>query len=133
MQNGTVPLFRRYIGIKYSGAETSESPLIGLRVYSATPAMEPVEIRPPEPSQMHWTRQTLAHWLTEELLDNPATIVGIDHAFSFPMQYFHTHEVHGGWKEFVEDFEAHWPTRDPKLKVEFIRKGVCGRGIGKGR
>ena len=123
-----MPLFTRYLGIDYSGAGTIDSPLPGLRVYSATPSSDPIEIRPPKPKQKHWTRQSLAHWLATELLDGPATLVGIDHAFSFPLPYFEKNKVSTSWKYFLEDFEAHWPTRDPHTYVDFIRDGVAGRG-----
>lgn len=39
--------FERYIGIDYSGAETCESVLKGLRVYMADRATEPREVAPP--------------------------------------------------------------------------------------
>ena len=39
-----MPSFQRYIGIDYSGAETAESSLKGLRVYQATPGAPAVEI-----------------------------------------------------------------------------------------
>ena len=123
-----MPLFARYIGIDYSGAETIASQLPGLCVYSATPSSDPVEIRPKNPSQKHWTRETLAQWLANELLDGPATLVGIDHAFSFPLAYFKTHQVSARWETFLEDFEDHWPTREPHMYVDFIREGVAGHG-----
>jgi hypothetical protein len=127
-QIAIVPLFTRYLGIDYSGAETIDSPLPGLRVYSATPTTDPLEVRPPKVRQKHWTRKTLAHWLADELLDNPATLVGVDHAFSFPLQYFKTHRLTQSWEDLLQDFEAHWPTRKPRITVDLIREGVCGRG-----
>ena len=39
--------FRRYLGIHYSGAETPDSGLKNLRVYSATPDTPPQEVLPP--------------------------------------------------------------------------------------
>jgi len=39
--------FDRYIGIDYSGAETCESSLKGLRVYMADQVREPREVLPP--------------------------------------------------------------------------------------
>lgn len=45
------PAFERYIGIDYSGAETPDASLKGLRVYSADCAGLPEEVLPP-PSGM---------------------------------------------------------------------------------
>jgi hypothetical protein len=42
-----MPLFSRYIGIDYSGAETPNASLKGLRVYLATDELSPVEVPPP--------------------------------------------------------------------------------------
>ena len=39
--------FERYVGIDYSGAETCESSLKGLRVYMADRATEPHKVAPP--------------------------------------------------------------------------------------
>ena len=42
----TPPAFRRYLGIHYAGAETPDSGLKSLRVYSATPETPPQEVLP---------------------------------------------------------------------------------------
>lgn len=39
-----MPFFSRHIGIDYSGAETAEASLKGIRVYAATPSSEPEEV-----------------------------------------------------------------------------------------
>jgi hypothetical protein len=123
-----VPFFSRYIGIDYSGAKTANSPLPGIRVYAATAAKNPVEIRMPGRMPMNWTRAGLAQWLADVLLDHPATIVGIDHAFSFPLPYFKKHRLKKAWPEFLADFEAHWPTHRDNMYVDFIRDGLYGNG-----
>ena len=41
------PRFSRSIGIDYSGAETADSSLKGLRVYEASRESMPVEVEPP--------------------------------------------------------------------------------------
>ena len=74
--------FARYIGIDYSGAETPNASLKGLRVYLAEGDVPPVEVaRPPSPRK-YWTRRGIAEWLTERLADDVPTLVGIDHGFS---------------------------------------------------
>jgi hypothetical protein len=76
--------FERYIGIDYSGAETCESSLKGLRVYAADSSNEASEVAPPAGLRWYWSRKEIAHWLVERLMEPPATLVGIDHGFSFP-------------------------------------------------
>jgi hypothetical protein len=121
-------LFSRYLGIDYSGAQTPSSSLPGLRVYSATPASGPEEIPPPPSPRKYFTRQGLAEWLVKELRGGPPTLVGIDHAFSFPLRYFEVHRLPPDWPAFLEDFQNHWPTDDPQMYVDFIRNGMYGRG-----
>src|SRR6516164_1510290 len=80
--------FQRYIGIDYSGAQTPDESLKGIRAYLATPDMSPIEIMPPASPRKYWTRHGLAEWLVETLSEERPTLVGIDHSFSFPLQYF---------------------------------------------
>jgi hypothetical protein len=80
--------FSRYIGIDYSGAETPESSLKGLRVYCAVGEYEAKEVAPPPSRRKYWTRRGIAHWLAERLAEDVPTIAGIDHGFSFPLGYF---------------------------------------------
>ena len=70
--------FSRYIGIDYSGAETPESSLKGLRVYCAVGASAATEVPPPPSPRKYWTRRGIAHWLAERLAEDVPTIVGID-------------------------------------------------------
>jgi hypothetical protein len=102
--------FARYIGIDYSGAETPSSSLKGLRIYAAEGAAEALEVLPPPSPRKYWTRRGLAEWLAGELQDGPPTIVGIDHAFSFPLRYFEVHGLQMEWPRFLEDFQQHWPS-----------------------
>ena len=64
----------------------------------------------------------------ETLAGGPPTIVGIDHAFSFPMRYFEAHRIAPDWDGFLDDFVHHWPTDRPDLYVDFIREGRVGSG-----
>lgn len=123
-----MPQFERYFGMDYSGAETATSSLKGLRVYSATLTEPPAEVPPPPGPRKHWTRRGLAEWLATELRDGPPTLVGIDHAFSFPVRYFEVHRIPPDWPTFLDDFQQHWPTDENNLYVDFIREGVCGNG-----
>ncbi len=123
-----MPHFARYLGIDYSGAQTSTSSLTGLRLYAATPAQPPAEIPPPPSPRKYWTRRGLAEWLVAELRDGPPTLIGIDHAFSFPLRYFEVHRLPPDWPAFLDDFQHHWPTDGDHLYVDFIRDGLHGDG-----
>jgi hypothetical protein len=79
-----MPSFSRYIGIDYSGAETPNASLKGLRIYLAEDDVPPVEVPPPPSPRKYWTRRGIAEWLTERLAEDIPTLVGIDHGFSFP-------------------------------------------------
>ena len=48
------PRFSRYIGIDYSGAETADSSLKGLRVYETSCPSMPVEVEPPPSPSEYW-------------------------------------------------------------------------------
>lgn len=130
--NHPTPRFVRYIGIDYSGAQTAENSLKGLRVYEAHGDAEPTEVRPPPSPRRYWTRRGLAHWLAETLANGPPTLVGIDHAFSFPIRFFERHLIPPDWDAFLDDFQRHWPTEEPNTYVDFIRDGLVGNGAARG-
>ena len=118
--------FARYIGIDYSGAQTPDARLPGLSVFAAEGNSTPVEV-PPLASGRYWTRRGIAEWLVACLAENRATLVGIDHAFSFPLRYFQTYGLFD-WPTFLDDFQRHWPTDESNMYVDFVRKGVEGNG-----
>ncbi len=117
------PAFHRYLGIHYAGAETPDSGLKNLRVYGATPGTPPQEVLPPAGPKKYWCRRDLAHWLAKTLETDTPTLVGIDHALSFPIRYFEVHRLPPDWKIFLEDFHRHWPTDAPHTYVDFIVHG----------
>jgi hypothetical protein len=118
--------FIRYIGIDYSGAETCTSGLKGLRVYAADHLNDPSEIAPPPGLRRYWTRKGIAEWLVERLSEEPPTLVGIDHGFSFPLRYFEKYGLPHDWNVFLNDFQEHWPTDHDSTYVDFVRDGACG-------
>ena len=124
--------FNRYIGIDYSGAETCESSLKGLRVYVADPLNEANEVAPPPSLRKCWTRKAIAEWLAERLLETSLTLVGIDHGFSFPLRYFEKYGLPLDWSVFLNDFQEHWPTDEKNTYVDFVREGECGNGAARG-
>ena len=120
--------FDRYIGIDYSGAQTPTQSLKGLRVFAATHDSLPVEVAPPPSPRKYGTRRGLAEWLAATLSDNARALVGIDHAFSFPLRYFEVHHLLPDWTVFLEDFQRHWPTDGEHTYVDFVRNGSRGSG-----
>lgn len=123
-----VSRFTRYVGIDYSGAKTPTSSLNGLRVYAANGQDSPREVQPPPSPRRYWTRRDLANCLVSRLRESELAIVGIDHAFSFPLAYFQRHDLPQVWQTFLDDFCAHWPTDEDNTYVDFIRKGIYGNG-----
>jgi hypothetical protein len=124
-----MPQFGRYIGIDYSGAEPADSSCKGLRVFVADGSGEPMQVQPPPSPRRYWTRRGLAEWLCNELGGETPTIVGIDHAFSFPLAYFEKYRLSSDWQDFLVDFQHHWPTDERNTYVSFIREGTAGRGL----
>lgn len=118
-----MPQFERFIGIDYSGAETPTSSLSGLRVYAAARTLSPEGVLPPPSPRKYWTRRGIAEWLRDESSSHKATLVGIDHAFSFPLAYFEKYRLTHDWPAFLDDFQSHWPTDDDKTYVSFVSDG----------
>lgn len=113
--------FSRYIGIDYSGAQTPESRLKGLQVYVAGRDGEPAKINTPAVWAKHWSRLEVAQFCLKALESSEPVIIGIDHAFSFPMSYMRRYGL-TRWDDFLNDFMRHWPTADPHTYVDFVRE-----------
>ena len=119
------PKFSRYVGIDYSGAKTPTSNLPNLQVYMAEGEKKPKE------SCESRTRKGVAEWIVKELSKDEPTLVGIDHAFSFPIRSFERYDLkydraERDWPKFLNDFQQHWPT--DKYSVECVRKSKVGNG-----
>lgn len=120
-------MFRRYIGIDYTGGAKPTHRKKELAVCSITGdgcAVFPVqELRNGSRS---WSRRDLADWLVVQLWRYKVpTLVGIDHAFSFPREYFRKYgllkarndETSGArWSRFLADFQEKWPTREQAVE-----------------
>ena len=126
-------IFSRTIGIDYSGAETPRTRLSGLQVYCESGA-GPTRVEPPQRGNIkNWNRQDIAKWLVAMLKEDTPTLVGIDHAFSFPEEYFVKYGLpRNNWPAFLDDFQKHWPTDTVDATVANIRKkpdmGNCRTG-----
>ncbi len=112
--------FERYIGIDYSAAETCESGLKGLPVYMADRANEPREIAPPPSPRWYWSRKEIGQWLVERLSEPVATLVDVDHGFSFPSKYFEKYRLPTiGWLSWMI-FKSIGPrTRSTRALISF--------------
>jgi hypothetical protein len=86
-----------------------------------------VEVPPPPSPRKYWTRREIAEWLVARLVEDVPTLVGIDHAFSFPLRYFEAHGLKPEWPGFLDDFQRHRPT-DEQIYVDFVRDGLEGNG-----
>ncbi|MEQ1899884.1 MAG: hypothetical protein ABL866_04035 [Devosia sp.] len=124
----SMPLFACYVGIDYSGAKTSTDGLRGLRVCMSAGGSPPHEVLPPPSPKKYWTRRGVAEWLVSILGEDTPTLVGIDHGFSFPKQYFEAYGVKGDWSAFLDDFHLHWPTDEDHTYVDDVRDGIVGNG-----
>jgi len=115
--------FQRYVGIDYSGAGTAEKGLTGLRVYVADTDGRTREIRRDTNRRRHWSRRSLFDWLKTVLDDPEPTLVGIDHGFGFPEAWFAHHGITTDWDAFLQRFSAAYPTDQPQVTVEAVRRG----------
>lgn len=121
--------FDLYIGIDYSGRETPTSRTPCLQVYAASDGEEPEVIRTPknpDGGNWNWCRKEIAEWLIEQAKSKVKFIAGIDHGFSFPLNYFQKHKLKS-WNAFLDDFCTHWPTDDDHTYVDFIREKAPDR------
>lgn len=124
--------FTRTIGIDYSGEGTPVDRLPRLRVYRADGNDEPEEIRPHENRQINWTRREIAECMVEQLRnESTPTLVGIDHAFSFPINYFERYNLElGNWSNFLEDFVENWPMDQDNARVINVLHGQGQARVG---
>ncbi len=122
------PAFERYVGIDYSGAASPVTSLKGLRVFLASRGSPAFEVFPPPGPRKYWTRRGIAEWLAGLLSENKPALIGIDHAFSFPLRHFEAHRLLPEWTSFLGDFQKHWPTDDDHTSVDDVRHGLCGDG-----
>ncbi|MEY2987563.1 MAG: hypothetical protein RJB13_1084 [Pseudomonadota bacterium] len=119
--------FGTIVGIDYSGAGHCCAGLSGLRVFSTEISRPEVqEVRPEMGALKHWSRQNLAHWLAD-LLENPQNgpvLVGIDHALSFPAEYFALHGIALDWSLFLDHFCQFWPMNHKEHTVKDVYEAL---------
>jgi hypothetical protein len=106
-----MPRFERTLGIRYSGRKEPTAPLAEIRVFSAREDREAYQEFNARAKNGEWSRRDLAEWLAAELAQDASTVVGLDHALSFPRTYMDRHGL-ASWDEFLRDFGTHWPTHE---------------------
>lgn len=119
--------FRTVVGIDYSGAGHCCAGLSGLRVFCTGAGTSIIqEIRPQASTKAHWSRESLAEWLFQLLADEDRgpTLVGIDHALSFPTEYFALHAVPLDWDEFLAHFCQQWPMDRREFTVKDVFESI---------
>jgi hypothetical protein len=113
------PMFERYIGIDYSGAGSPLKRNKALQVFTAAVDTEPDKVR--TCTGNNWNRKEVACYCLEQLKNNAPIIIGIDHAFSFPVRYMKSYDI-SSWHHFLEDFHRHWPTDQDNISVGSLRE-----------
>jgi hypothetical protein len=75
-----------------------------MRVYAADRLSAAQEVEPPPSPRKYWTRRGIAEWMVDRPSEGPPTLIGIDHGFSFPLQYFEQHGLPLDWPSCPHDF-----------------------------
>ncbi len=108
-------LFREYVGIDYSGAGLPADHIPGIQVCGADQRSIRMQ-SPADSTHQNWSRSDLAEWLATRLRDQVCRIVGIDHAFSFPEEYFNRYSLKN-WDDFLRHFVKKYDTRKHRTSV----------------
>ena len=135
---GNEPMFQRYIGIDYSGEGLPTRSYAGLAVCTVDADGNHDFPRSQRGGPEHWSREKIAKWLLDRLKEQDTpTFVGIDHAFSFSLNYLrlHPHLLAGDWDDFLDDFAKYWPTdrRGVTVRSQYIKQLMRMMGIEEGQ
>ena len=107
--------FDAHIGIDYSGAGTPDTRLRALRVFVAGPGAVPVRHTPGKPNVVNWTRREIHGFCEGAIAGSQRVIIGIDHAFAFPVCYSRRHNI-PNWDAFLDHLVHHWPTTSETIE-----------------
>ena len=115
-------IFDLHVGIDYSGAGTADERLSGLRVFATTEGGDPQEVFTPygRKGAKRWTRGEVYRFCETAIVGDQRVIIGIDHAFGFPMQYLNR-VGNSTWDAFLDDFARRWPATGQGVTVESLR------------
>lgn len=106
-------MFRRYVGVDYSGAGLPMVAVDGIQVITAQAEGGLELILGANGGK--WSRAGLASWLAERLAEQEPTLIGIDHCFSFPSPFLGQHDLQS-WDAILEFAEARWATRSKQVR-----------------
>ena len=124
-------MFQRYIGIDYSGEDERTRRPRGLAVCCAVGNQEPRVVLTWVQGAKYWRRSEIATWLVERLKETCIpTLIGIDHGFSFPIDYFDYYDLPTKeWVYFLEDFEGYWSIGDdyPTVTSRWVKQQTLKR------
>ncbi|MEC8557121.1 MAG: hypothetical protein VXZ82_19130 [Planctomycetota bacterium] len=116
------------IGIDYSGRQTASTRTPALQIYAGFDDAEPRRIVSPESSPKtfrNWNRKEIAGWIIDQAQQGLRFIAGVDHGFSFPLDYFQRYKL-SSWDHYLADFCEHWPTDQEQTPVDSIRDEING-------
>ncbi|WP_458119653.1 hypothetical protein [Paenibacillus sp. Z6-24] len=131
-----MPLFQKYIGIDYSGAERPDSRIRGLAVAEADEAGSYRLLYPPPDRTSRsinilpakagwWSRRSLYIWLRDQLLNSSERmIIGIDAGLSYPITQLDRLQL-ADWDQFLQWSNRTWKTtrltmKDSKQQADYI-------------
>lgn len=120
-------MFDNFIGIDYSGAKTPLSRLAQLQIYKADNKNGPYKVELPQKRKRNWCRKEITSFVRDILTSKNNTIIGIDHGFSFPFDYFARNNLKN-WHQMLAFFTENWLTDHDAMTVEEarIRLGSAG-------
>lgn len=124
--------FDKYIGIDYSGAGTCDSPQGGLKIFQAEKGQEPLAVLRETGSEKYrnWSRKSLTQWLRDTIMAEGNAVIGIDHCFSLPEDYFTKFGLQD-WNALLNFLSEKWPCHLPGVKVEEFRPEIESSCAGK--
>jgi len=117
-----MPLFDKYIGIDYSGADKPRSKIKGLAVVQSSQG-SPASLVYPSTAQHSasdkehlWSREEVYFWLRNQLLSSQERmIIGIDHGLSYPLSVLQQLEL-DQWDDFLKWSNQTWQTTRLTMK-----------------
>ncbi|MCX8501411.1 MAG: hypothetical protein ORO03_06935 [Alphaproteobacteria bacterium] len=115
-----MPQFQTYIGIDYSGAKTHSHLLPNIAVAISKGNCEKPFIYPDSHNiemMGAWSRKSLAEWLVKTLKARENILIGIDHAFSLPINFCNEHKL-SKWACVVNLLSQLVPHSDLNATVE---------------
>jgi len=122
-----MPLFEKYIGIDYSGADKPRSKIKGLAVVQGSIHSPASLVYPSTGSSLTsstsssdkdhlWSREEVYLWLRDQLLSSQERmIIGIDHGLSYPLSVLQQLEL-DQWDDFLKWSYQTWQTTRLTMK-----------------